>query len=167
MNKFLQKAFSISFILVFFYSSGWCLTGKESKDSLECLEISGMVTKGGKPQGDVVIKLWHENEEEATINIKKQNKFKFVLKKGSVYTIQVTKAGFITRLVSISTQLPPGTVIETLYRFYFELELVEEKNDLDTYFIDFPSAYISYDSTIDGFQNDSKYSSYIKKAIYK
>jgi hypothetical protein len=137
------------------------------RDTTDCLEISGVVTKDGKPQTEVTVKLWLENEPLATIDLKKAFKFKFVLKKDANYSIIISKPGFITRIVSVSTKLPKDASTESLFRFYFELELVSEKENHDPFYEDFPTAHITYNTKLDAFENDDKYSQNIKKAMIK
>ncbi len=161
------KIIFFNFLLALLLVSVLC-SGQErvAKDTSECLEISGFVTKDGKPQKDILVKLWLENEEVANLDIKKQYKFKFKLKRSSTYTIEVSKPGYVTRLISVSTKLPPEASEDNMFRFSFEMELLEQSNKLDPYYSDFPSAFISYNSKLDGFQNDAKYSQNIKKVIY-
>jgi hypothetical protein len=166
MKTFLLKRTLLIVFFGFFASASFgSIIAKQ--DSMDCLEISGMVTINGKPQSDVMVKLWFENEQISTIDLKKQFKFKFILKKNAAYSIIVSRPGFITRLVSISTKLPNDVSTESLFRFYFELELIPEKDSKDPFYADFPTANISYNPLKDAFENDDKYSKNIKKAMLK
>lgn len=133
----------------------------------ECLELSGLLTKDGKPQTGATIQLFLENKEIASLTIGKQSKFKFKLRKDSYYTLVIRKPGYVTRYIGVSTKIPPETPLDNLFRFHFEMELISERVKLDPFYADFPVAIISYDSKIDGFQNDNRYSTRIKKYMVK
>ena len=137
------------------------------RDTMECLEITGMVTINEKPQSDVTVQLWLENAEITKIELKKEFKFKFFLKKNAAYSIVVSRPGYLNRIVSISTRLPMDVTTEDLFRFNFEMELIPETAAKDPFYTDFPTANISYNPVLDAFENDDKYSKNIKKAMLK
>jgi len=91
--------------------------------------------------------------------------FKFLLKKNTVYTIKISKRGYISRLVCVDTKL--ADVMDDLYSFSFETKLInaEESGKLNKEFLDFPIALIYFDSKKDCFVYDKEYTSRIKKEI--
>jgi hypothetical protein len=170
MRKYIRYHFVVivllSFLFTFLSLDGNC-SSLVKRDSTDCLEIAGMVTINDKPQTDVKVQLWLGNEKIDSLDLKKEFKFRFILKRESVYSIVVSRPGFLNRIVSISTKLPKDVSTESLFRFSFEMELIPEGGAQDPFYADFPSANISYNPVIDGFENDDKYSKNIKKAMLK
>jgi hypothetical protein len=132
-----------------------------------CLEVDGKISNAGQgDDGICTIELVSSNKVIATTVLKgRKNKFKFLLEKGSVYTIKISKHGYVTRLVSIDTNMDVQD--EDLYKFSFETKLIKE-DDLDKLnkeYLYFPIALIFYDAKKDCFVYDKEYTSKIKKEI--
>lgn len=154
--------FSILFSVL--YSSAFA----GSMDTV-CLEITGIVKHEGTLIDGVTIKLYKENEEmemtEITSTPYHDHSFKFKLLKDSYYAIEVSKDGYITRLISISTQLPPDVNVNPIFKYEFHLEMFKTQEGLDDYYLDFPVALIDYDANKDLFISHEKYTKFIKGKI--
>lgn len=139
-----------------------------SSDSV-CLKIQGLAMSKGQPIDGVNAKLYRENEEMEMVEITSvshhSHDFFFNLDKNSYYTIEVSKPGYITRMISISTKLPPGVKTEPIFEYQIELEMHKEKAGVDDYYLDFPIALIDYDPVKDVFVSHGKYTAYIKARI--
>ena len=158
------KIIYFSIIFLVFHSSAFA----GSTDTI-CLEITGIVEHEGTLIDGVKIKLYKENEEmemtEITSTPYHDHTFKFKLLKNSYYAIEVSKEGYITRMISISTQLPPNVKVKHFFKYEFHLEMFKVQEGVDDYYLDFPVALIDYDPNKDLFMSHEKYTKFIKGKI--
>jgi hypothetical protein len=142
----------------------------DSTEYKECLEIVGItIGENNEAINGVHVKLYKENDElewtEITNVSYHDHNFSFRLNANENYTIEVSKPGFISRSVGISTMLPNTVSLNPIYRYEFEVELFKEKKGVDDYYnMDFPVALISYDKKNDVFNNNA-YTKHIKTKI--
>src|SRR6185436_14141516 len=68
-----------------------------------------------------------------------KRKFKFVLHRNSFYAIRISKMGFITKLISINTEMMVPDEDGLIHKFTFETKLASEDElaDLNTDALDF------------------------------
>ena len=121
-------------------------------DTTICLQIIGIAIEKDIPIDGVVVKLYKENEElhweEITSVVYHEHSFSFNLNRNTYYTVEVSKNGYVTRSVGISTSLPDNVIIGGVkFTFEFELELFKEKKNVDDYYLNFPVALIKYNET--------------------
>ena len=166
MKKQLLKFFLI-FLLspIFFAINGY--SQNNISDSLICLEIKGKITNLGSKSNDIYkVELIYYNSviNKEEINVSKP--FKYDLKKDAIYTLRISKQGYITKLISIYTKLPEKH--NELYRLDFETELIEERKSkkLNADALDFPITIIYYDDKANWFYFNEEYTSNIKRCIY-
>jgi len=163
----------ITYLLSFFFLVS-CFramsNGSSRTDSMICLEVDGKIINA--LEGDdatCLIELFNSNTLVSWATLKEGRKsFKFLLKKNSVYTIKISKRGYITRLVGVDTKAAVRDVDEEdLYNFSFETKLLksEELEKLDKEFLDFPIALIYFDTKKECFVYDKEYTSRIKKEV--
>lgn len=137
-------------------------------DSLSCLQIEGSVTNVEAGDGECLVELISANEVLQTLVLKEgKHKFKFVLAKNSFYSIRISKSGFITKLVSVNTEML--TEHEGIHVFKFETGLMTSAiaHRLNQDIIDFPVTIIQYDYESESFIHNAKYTAYIKRELYK
>lgn len=139
------------------------------KDNI-CLEISGIaISEYDLPLEGTRVVLYQQNEKKAMIeitNVKNENRFfSFNLERNQDYTIEVSKPGYVSRKISISTHLPAEVKLSPVFYFEFEIDLFKEKIGMDDYYLDFPVALVSYDKKRDVFDIQHKYTENIKMAI--
>ncbi len=162
---------TIKSILVVMLISLYTFTIAQSNDSTICLEVIGIAVHKTEPLDGVTIKLYKENEElvwEQITNIPyHDHSFSFSLLRNSHYSIEVSKDGYISRLVSIDTRLPDDVQVKAANKFIFEFEvdLVKEIKMKDDFYVDFPIAIISYNSNTGVFENHDDYTKHIKEKI--
>jgi hypothetical protein len=134
-----------------------------------CLKIKGLAICEGKPLDGVNAKLYKENDEMEMVEVTSvshhSHDFFFNLVKNSYYTIEISKPGYISRMISISTKLPPGVKVDPIFEYEIELEMHKERQVADDYYLDFPIALIDYDPVKDVFVSHGKYTAYIKAKI--
>ena len=143
-----------------------------SIDTIECMHVVGLATDNGLPVDGVTVKLFKENEEleceEVSSVPKHDHRFSFDLLGNSYYTVQISKEGYVSRTVGISTFVPKNFEIsddnpKTI--FEFEAELFKLKRGADDYYVDFPIALISYQPKKKKFESNEKYTLKLKKNL--
>ena len=97
--------------------------------------------------------------------VQNNKKFKFFPPKDSYYAIRITKKGYVTRLISVYTQLPDAN--NKYFRLVFTTNLIEEARakSLDKEALDFPIAIISYNKRRKHFNYNEKYTTNIKRSL--
>jgi hypothetical protein len=142
---------------------------KVKYDSLSCLLIEGKILNSEEGMdGECKIELIRYNEVTDSIILKEgKSKFKFVLEKNAYYAIRISKKGYISKLVSINTEIV--TESQDIHRFLFETNLIEEAalKILNRDVIDFPVAIIHFDYENDCFAYNKQYTASIKKELHK
>ena len=138
-------------------------------DSLSCLKIEGIVANANEgSDGACIIELISLDESVDTIVLKEgKRKFSFVLNKNSHYAIRVSKKGYISKLVSVNTEILTDS--KYIHVFEFETSLVKEAAmaRLNKDMLDFPVAIIHFDYEIESFSYNKEYTNYIKRELYK
>jgi len=157
--------------LLFFFT--FCIISMHAQnsysDSLICLEVNGIALSNKIPMDGVNVRLFMENEEleltEITSVEHHDHSFSFKLQRDSYYTIEVSKPGYFTRSISISTKLPKEVSIKPFFIFEFEVEMPKQTTVIDDYYLDFPIALIDYDIKKGVFVSHGKYTNNIKNKI--
>ena len=163
-------------VMVLFASTSIYSSNQDKKDSLKtddskvCLEIIGMaINEKNEPMDEVSVKLFQENEEMECVEVTCVNyhdhNFVFNLNSDKYYTIEISKPGYVTRLVAISTTLPQDVNPEPIFKYAFDIMLYKEKKGVEDYYLDFPIALIGYNSKHDVFENHDAYTQHIKSKI--
>lgn len=164
-NSLITYLFGFFFLITCFKALGGA---KSNPDTLTCLEIDGRILNAGEgDDGTCLIELFNANTVIAWATLKEGKKnFRFMLKKNSVYTIKITKRGYVSRIVCIDTKLALAGE-DDLYKFSFETRLIKtsDSEKLNKEFLDFPIALIYFDVKKDSFVYDKEYTSRIKKEI--
>ncbi len=145
-------------------------TGNNKKASTAgtCLEISGRVSDLDKSNNNEFrIYLFKGANVCDSTEVGDNSTFRFLLKKDEQYSIKIAGTGFVSKLISISTELPEGVDASPAFRFHFDTELISESqaSDLNSDALDFPIALISFDKTKGWFDYRKKYTENIKKQI--
>lgn len=143
-------------------------TFKPKYDSTTCLVIEGKILNADEGiEGQCKVELLDANGVVDTAILKEgKRKFKFVLKKNTFYAIRVTKEGYISRLVSINTEMLTKED-DMIHKFSFETKLMPEERmaHLNTDALDFPIAIIHYDYDLECFSYNREYTNNLKKEL--
>jgi len=140
---------------------------KPASDTTVCLEISGRVLNlNRKMKVPYKVELISANKVIDSIFINDKNEFRFNLNRNTHYAVRITKKGYVTRLVSIYTDIPEKNL--SLYRFQFDTELIEKSSSkkLDSDALDFPIAVISFHPELNCFYYNEEYTADIKRQLY-
>lgn len=142
--------------------------GRLKYDSLSCLQIEGIVKNAHDSfDSECIVELLGPDASVDTIILKEgKRKFKFVLTKNTYYAIRVSKKGYISKIVSINTEII--TPLKGVHIFEFETTLLKEAVlvKLNKDILDFPVAIIHYDYEKETFSYNKEYSAYIKRELY-
>lgn len=136
-------------------------------DSLSCLLIEGKITNADDGIDQICkVELISANEVVDSAILKDGKKrFKFVLEKNTYYAIRITKIGYLSKLVSVNTEMV--TQSDLIYSFEFETGLIKEgaAKAFNEDILDFPVAIISFDYALDEFSYNQEYTDYIKREL--
>lgn len=141
-----------------------------SYDTINCLKIIGLAVENGKAIDGITVTLYKENEalewDEITSVKDHEHRFLFNLLPNSYYTIEVSKEGYVNRMIGVSTLLP-NDVLKTGKKYFFDFEVTMFKSmeGIDDYYLDFPVALIGYNSKTKRFEDNAKYTKHIKTKI--
>lgn len=169
----MKKATYLILTAVTIFFSSFKSSGKkenEKETSRVCLEVLGIaLDENERPIDGVEVRLYKENDElewnEITSVTHHEHSFVFNLDVNEYYTIEISKNGFVSRSVAISTKLPADISLASIFHYEFEISLFKEKKGVDDYYLDFPVALISYDTKRDVFDNNYSYTAHIKTKI--
>ena len=165
-----QRIFGIFTVLLFtilIFDNTTCYSQNSNSDSLICLELKGKITNiGSKSKDSYKAELIYYNTVIVKEDIDVTKTFKYELKKDAIYTVRISKPGYITKLISIYTKLPEEH--DELYKLDFETELIAEHKakKLNADALDFPITIIYYDDKANWFYFNEEYTSNIKRCIY-
>ncbi len=144
-------------------------TSKHKIVNSKCLEVTVKSTENDKALKGTTVKLYWENEPVSIINADITSLQKIVLDRNKHYTIEVSKEGYYSKLVSISTFLPLNVEkdMDYLYEYFLQMDLMKKKPGTDPYYTDFPIALISYKKAEDKFNFSHKYTRGIVNKLKK
>ncbi len=155
------------FIIIFILIINQCYSASINSDSSICLLIKGKVHKIGKKTIDTFkVELIYFNTLIKNDNFSVRTAFQYHLMKNSIYTIRISKQGFVSKIISINTNMPVGN--NNLYQLQVETELIEEinTNELDKESLEFPATIIQYDKKANWFYINEDYTTNIKRSTY-
>ena len=142
----------------------------ERFDSTECLVISGKIETGyfadEEKSNNYKVELIYFNTKIDSVVKKDSRSFKFILRKNSIYTLRITKEGYVPKLISINTFLDNGN--QNIYYFQFETDLLrtDTKGIFDPEALEFPIALVGFYEELQAFDFNKEYTSNIKKSMY-
>ena len=134
-------------------------------------EFNGTVSLADEPLEDVEVRIFEGNEVFSTIYSDKKGRFDFELLKGSEYTLELSKEGYITKRMIIKTNVEDE--VKKLPKLKFEVALVEDsryaeaiENDPESAgILDFPSAIIEYSKALGDFDYRMEYTEHILEKV--
>lgn len=153
------------FMLLFSQAIAGDSNRKRPGSSPDCLRVCAKAMIGNEVQTGVSIKLYCHNTEIARIDSTEFEKVYFTLKRDEYYTIEISKAGYVPRLIGISTAVPRSVPLKPVFRFEFEVEMLKEMSAADDFYLDFPIALVSFDKKNECFGYSKKYTNQIKREI--
>lgn len=168
MKTSILKSCLFSLAFLFAVSSASAKGGRLKYDSLSCLLIEGKVLDLEETEGGCVIELIDANNEvvDSLVLRDGKSKFGFVLHKNTYYAIRISKEGYISKLISVDTEIL--TEQDGIHRFNFQTRLMSNvlSKRLNQDVIDFPVAIIHFDYENNCFDYDKEYTNNIKRELY-
>lgn len=146
---------------------------KPIHDSLVCLEIQGkiLMQEGDLSTDDCIIELINNQGDIDSLILKNNKlKFKFKLARNSSYAIRVSRKGYLSKYVSVNTDMTMNTDDENgdvIHRFIFETPLLKKDATahLNREAMDLPIAIIHFDNKKRCFNYNKEYTASIKKEL--
>jgi hypothetical protein len=158
-------------VLMFFSMNAKALVYSSKIDSASCLRIEGKISNANEGiDGECLVELICTNEVVESVVLKEgKKKFRFILSKNLRYGIRITKKGYLSRLISIDTEMSDNTEMFGLHKFEFETKLYKEEISklLNTDALDFPIALVQFDYEQECFSYNKEYTAYIKNEMRK
>jgi hypothetical protein len=136
----------------------------ETKEA--CLIVEGKIKhKLGKADDKYKIELISAGEKIDSAFVTHNAKFSFDLRANKHYAVRISKEGFVSKLVSIYTDVPPN--LEDLCFFSFETGMIseEEAKEFDPQMLDFPIAQVSFNKKREAFTHSVEYTKMIKQDL--
>lgn len=166
----MKTSLLISILLIYFGAGASTFNFGKKSDTLACLQIEGKIMNADEGiDGECVVDLIEANQVVQTITLKEgKRQFRFILNKNSQYGIRIQKKGYISKLISVNTDLSGESQSFGLHRFMFETSLLSDvvRKRMNEDMIDFPIAIVHFDLEEQTFSYDKKYTSYIKRELY-
>ncbi len=128
------------------------------------LEIKGFLTFKRKKLNYLDVMIYEEGKIVKQVNTRSDTMVKMRFYNDKHYSLVIKKDGFITAVIIVSTSMN-GTVLNKVYHFDFEYEMIPVSNNLNKEFIDYPAAYIQFEKASDKFVISEKYNAYIRKSL--
>ncbi len=167
----MKYIFTLALLIILCSANATGFTPNKSKDSLTCLTISGGIelpenTEDDQSNKNYKVELIYFNTLIDSMFKKDNRSFSFDLKKNSIYTIRISKPGYLAKLISINTFMEEEN--QNWYRFHFETNLLHEsrRHDLDSESLEFPIALVEFNANTDIFYFNETYTTNIKKSLF-
>jgi hypothetical protein len=144
-------------------SSSWSVT-----DNTICLEVKVHSTEKNVPLTGVTIKVYLDNEPILLTNTDMMDVKKISMERNRYYSIEISKEGYYSKLVRISTMMPKDQKVYNdgfVYEYDLQIELIRVDPESHSFYLDFPIALISYDKKSDRFNYSQHYSEGINNHI--
>ncbi len=135
--------------------------------SAQSLVINGYIVIDDDSSEGARITIHKNNEKLEEKNISKKGKFDLKFGWDADYKLSFEKPGYITKIVSINTDVPPE-IVETNPNFppvKLIINLLPQVEGVDLSIFEQPIAILSYNHELDDFIFDKEYSSKIKDKI--
>jgi hypothetical protein len=120
--------------------------------------VLGGVTEQGIPCYDAKITLFMENRIQQVVQTNDDGSFQVALTPGKLYTLEIARAGLITKRISIDTNMDGNRNHDVMvFDCYVDMMPEEMLEGVDTSDLDFPVALLSYDKKAKTFVHDPLY----------
>ncbi|MCW3072357.1 MAG: hypothetical protein JWO44_2247 [Bacteroidetes bacterium] len=121
-----------------------------------------------KPLDSVLVTIYSGDIPYSELWTNKKGKCSFRLPLDKNFRIEISKKGFVTKNILVTTKVPNDQ--KDIFNFSFDVDLFEEVNGLDVSVLKNPIAKVSYNLAMEGFAYDVTYTSKINadlKKMYK
>lgn len=133
----------------------------------QSLQLNGTITiENASPEGAKII-IYKNNIKLTQQDISKKGRFDFKLALDADYKIAFEKSGYITKNISVNTEVP-GEIVESNPNFppiKLTINLLPHVGQVDLSIFEQPVAILAYNYELDDFTFDKEYSDKIKDRI--
>lgn len=133
----------------------------------QSLQLNGTITiENASPEGAKII-IYKNNVKLTQQDISKKGRFDFKLALDADYKIAFEKSGYITKNISVNTEVP-GEIVESNPNFppiKLTINLLPHVGQVDLSIFEQPVAILAYNYELDDFTFDKEYSDKIKDRI--
>lgn len=133
----------------------------------QSLQLNGTITiENASPEGAKII-IYKNNIKLTQQDISKKRRFDFKLALDADYKIAFEKSGYITKNISVNTEVP-GEIVESNPNFppiKLTINLLPHVGQVDLSIFEQPVAILAYNYELDDFTFDKEYSDKIKDRI--
>lgn len=131
------------------------------------LEIKGHTYHGEERIEKAFVKLYQNNKVVQVMYTKKNGKFGFILFSGIQYVVEVSKPGYVSERIQISTKEETKSNGKYFYEFKIDLMSLKKIKGIDISSLDFPTAIIKYNKKAGEYLHDKAYSKIVKAELKK
>ena len=156
-HQFFTRILAFTFILML----PFCLQAQKN------LSIDGTLTEGSGKLAGGEIKIKEGSSIINTVTTAANGKFTFELPLNSVYMIEFTKGGYVTKRIEVDTRNVPEEDLDKANFHYggWKVELFEDAFDLDASILNQPIGKVTYNPSYLQFANDHKYTKSIQRQL--
>lgn len=123
-----------------------------------------MGDSGDNPWLDsAVVTVYYNNAVYTKVLTTRRGKCNFQLPLDRTYIVELSKPGFVSKRFEVNTKTPPNK--KDVYEFYFDMNIFESIEGLDTKILDKPIAIVYYNVTNNQFEYDAGYTNRINNDI--
>ncbi|HET6227587.1 MAG TPA: hypothetical protein VFF27_14995 [Bacteroidia bacterium] len=138
------------------------------------LEINGSIRErlvknimgdsGDNPWLDsAIVTVYYNNAVYKRVYTTRRGKCNFQLPLDRIYTVELSKPGYVSKKFEVNTKTPPNK--RDAYDFYFDMDIFEYIEGLDTKLLEKPLAIVYYNITNNQFEYDAAYTNRINSDL--
>lgn len=136
------------------------------------LEVNGSIRQMKNVMGDsgdnpwldsAIVTIYQNNTIYNTIYTSRRGKCTFKLPLDRVYTVELSKPGFVSKKFEVSTKIPPNK--KDAFTFDFDMDIFAFVEGLDTKVLEKPIALVYYNITNNQFEYDAAYTNRINSDL--
>lgn len=130
-------------IVITFITGGFDLIAQEQA----FLVVDGRVLVGRKDLQSANVEIYYQNKKVEQTRSLEDGSFQFILKFDRLYTVEISKFGFVSKKFTFNTAIPKGAQRDNVYNFPLVVELFPPFEEIDMSLLENPLAEIEYDET--------------------
>ncbi len=154
---------SVKYIFAILFALSAIESPCQKKEKEVYLELSGSIKEEKKGIAEASIIVYVDNSEFKSVATDKKGKFKIQLPLDRKYLIKFSKDGYVSKIITINTNLPPDE--KAVYIFPLTVDLFKEIVNLDVSILKEPIAKINYNSFNKQFDYDYNYTAKINQDL--
>jgi len=144
-----------------------CFCGAFSQGAWNVI-VDGRVMEGSRKLDKAVITLYKNGQVDKKAKTPTTGKFTFMLLPDNDYLIEISKVGYVSKKISISTKDVPADKVKKGFPPYpIQISLFKEIEGLDVSILEQPIGKVKYDEKKDNFYEDQTYTKQVQTKLKK